>query len=538
MTDPYLPSKKRNDTDNNDDTSSNTNNITIPPHLLAALTANNNNYYNNNNNESGGHPSLVTSETHPSKQPKDNTANKDKKEQSRQKNGTKRSSSNSPPSNQHQSKVREDDVQEVQEEEAATFPQQLMDLIEAESTLPPESPTNRGGASVIDGERVVEWLRGGESFVIRDKKRLERDVMPRYFSAKCKFMSFVRKLYRWGFRQVEKDTRSGTMIFVHANFVRGDKRRCLLMRSIVKKPTTNTVTQQQQHAFSGLANISMNVGANLPNMNGNSSNNNSMIYPGFGSSVGGGGQYNNMDPNTMTRNAAAMFQQASHAYPAFNHQGGNNDNGIMNSASIGGGGGLYNVPNNNYSQVNSNLGMTTSSDMFQAGLRLKRMEQQQQQQPHQEENIMPTTGGLLNNENTTLPNSSVSPFKPTSQLTTNGTSSSLANGYRGIISSTASHSSNNYNNYNGTASSSSNNFGSAASSQFHPPGPVDSMLTKDNNCFSGISSSNNYNDAPSSSNNNNFGEMSQVQAAFQFMKQDPSIEPWRALEMAKQFGNQ
>ena len=35
----------------------------------------------------------------------------------------------------------------------------------------------------------------------------------------------------------------------------------------------------------------------------------------------------------------------------------------------------------------------------------------------------------------------------------------------------------------------------------------------------------------------NHGEMSEVEVAFQIMKQDPSVEPWRALELAKRFNN-
>ena len=48
---------------------------------------------------------------------------------------------------------------------------------------------------------------------------------------------------RWGFRQVEKSSLTSTsMAFMHPNFIRGDKQRCLLMRSIVKKPVSATRT--------------------------------------------------------------------------------------------------------------------------------------------------------------------------------------------------------------------------------------------------------------------------------------------------------
>ena len=47
--------------------------------------------------------------------------------------------------------------------------------------------------------------------------------------------------HRWGFRQVEKSSlTSASMTFMHPNFIRGDKQRCLLMRSIVKKPVSAT----------------------------------------------------------------------------------------------------------------------------------------------------------------------------------------------------------------------------------------------------------------------------------------------------------
>ena len=70
----------------------------------------------------------------------------------------------------------------------ATFPQQLMDAIEQE--------TKDGAIVTVDGQRVLEWLPVGDSFVIRDKAIFEKELLPHYFNAKCKFMSFVRKLYR------------------------------------------------------------------------------------------------------------------------------------------------------------------------------------------------------------------------------------------------------------------------------------------------------------------------------------------------------
>ena len=79
-----------------------------------------------------------------------------------------------------------DGVNANQQLHEVTFPQKLMEIIEKEA---------RDGAKV-DGERVLDWGEEGKSFLIRDKAMFERRVLPRHFTAKCKFMSFVRKLYR------------------------------------------------------------------------------------------------------------------------------------------------------------------------------------------------------------------------------------------------------------------------------------------------------------------------------------------------------
>ncbi len=68
------------------------------------------------------------------------------------------------------------------------FPLQLMDLIENESV--------DENAATINGYKALEWLPTGDKFIIRDRRTVERCVLPKYFSNNCKFMSFVRKLYR------------------------------------------------------------------------------------------------------------------------------------------------------------------------------------------------------------------------------------------------------------------------------------------------------------------------------------------------------
>lgn len=68
------------------------------------------------------------------------------------------------------------------------FPQYLMNVIELESQH--------------DQPNILDWVEvnGDDAFLIRDKEAFERNIVPKYFSrgaTKCKFMSFVRKLYRY-----------------------------------------------------------------------------------------------------------------------------------------------------------------------------------------------------------------------------------------------------------------------------------------------------------------------------------------------------
>ena len=79
-------------------------------------------------------------------------------------------------------------AQSQPELEERTFPHQLMDMIESETT--------DDDAVTVNGQKAIEWRSKGNKFIIRDKVALERRVLPKYFNNKCKFMSFVRKLYR------------------------------------------------------------------------------------------------------------------------------------------------------------------------------------------------------------------------------------------------------------------------------------------------------------------------------------------------------
>jgi hypothetical protein len=83
------------------------------------------------------------------------------------------------------------------------------------------------------GHAPVAWMPDGKSFVIRSKEKLVSDLLPQFFR-QGKFSSFTRKLYRWGFRQVnmQRDRQPQAMYFGNEYFQRDNKAQLTNMRSI------------------------------------------------------------------------------------------------------------------------------------------------------------------------------------------------------------------------------------------------------------------------------------------------------------------
>ena len=66
-------------------------------------------------------------------------------------------------------------VDPTQQAADATFPQRLMDAIELETTA--------AGTRMGEGQRVFEWLPGGDAFVIRDKALFECEVLTKHLTS-------------------------------------------------------------------------------------------------------------------------------------------------------------------------------------------------------------------------------------------------------------------------------------------------------------------------------------------------------------------
>lgn len=107
---------------------------------------------------------------------------------------------------------------------ALTFPEKLMNLMKF--------------AEKQDTETFcVAWLADGKSFVVRNPEEFIRKVLPKFFKA-TKFSSFTRKLYRWGFRQVNRGIGpDDPIIFGNEFFQRDNLELMAKMRSVTAAST-------------------------------------------------------------------------------------------------------------------------------------------------------------------------------------------------------------------------------------------------------------------------------------------------------------
>ncbi|GFH55654.1 hypothetical protein CTEN210_12130 [Chaetoceros tenuissimus] len=87
-----------------------------------------------------------------------------------------------------------------------TFPQKLYRILEYAD----ESP---------DVQAIISWQPHGRSFLIKDKKRLVKEVLPLFF-ATVQYDSFRRNLNHWGFAQIRGVNSPDNKSYYHDYFLR------------------------------------------------------------------------------------------------------------------------------------------------------------------------------------------------------------------------------------------------------------------------------------------------------------------------------
>lgn len=81
-------------------------------------------------------------------------------------------------------------------------------------------------------DHIITWLPHGKAFVIYQKEKFTKDILPRYFK-ETKYTSFTRKLNRWGFERIKKGPEIGA--YYHKLFQRENPQLCAKISCVGSK---------------------------------------------------------------------------------------------------------------------------------------------------------------------------------------------------------------------------------------------------------------------------------------------------------------
>jgi len=126
----------------------------------------------------------------------------------------------------------------------------------------------------IDKESI-EWTADGRTFVISHVKHFTSTWLPLFFG-QLKFSSFIRKLYRWGFKKIticlsEKEGQHGKVLcFGNENFQRDDSTLLTNMRSVTepkyrrRKSSRSVKPETYSHLLLSVASSGSRTGQSMP----------------------------------------------------------------------------------------------------------------------------------------------------------------------------------------------------------------------------------------------------------------------------------
>mmetsp|Transcript_20005 Transcript_20005/g.25923 ORF Transcript_20005/g.25923 Transcript_20005/m.25923 type:complete len:756 (-) Transcript_20005:63-2330(-) len=124
-----------------------------------------------------------------------------------------------------------------------TFPKQLHQLLSNNSMHGHGPPHNV--------QHIVSWQPHGRAFLVRNSKKMESEVLLRYFK-QTKIKSFLRQLNKWGFKRITKGIDEGC--YYHELFLRGkpwliNNMRYIKVKGDSKQMTTNPVQEPDFYAL-------------------------------------------------------------------------------------------------------------------------------------------------------------------------------------------------------------------------------------------------------------------------------------------------
>ncbi|KAL3793239.1 hypothetical protein HJC23_000781 [Cyclotella cryptica] len=90
-------------------------------------------------------------------------------------------------------------------------------------------------------DHCIRWLPNGNLFIISDKKKFAKEVLPK-LNGHAKFTSFTRRLKRWGFTRIASGPQIGA--YQNKDFVKEDPERVKNIKYMHPKPLSMTAIQR------------------------------------------------------------------------------------------------------------------------------------------------------------------------------------------------------------------------------------------------------------------------------------------------------
>ncbi len=106
----------------------------------------------------------------------------------------------------------------------------------------------------------IHWLSCGTRFIISDKKKFARDVLPRFYGP-AKFTSFTRRLKRWSFARVPSGPFMGA--YYNPNFRRGEPELAHRVRYNHPSPLSGAGLVMQQQKLAAVKGNMMPMNMNM-----------------------------------------------------------------------------------------------------------------------------------------------------------------------------------------------------------------------------------------------------------------------------------
>ncbi len=106
----------------------------------------------------------------------------------------------------------------------------------------------------------IHWLSCGTRFIISDKKKFARDVLPRFYGP-AKFTSFTRRLKRWSFARVPSGPFMGA--YFNPNFRRGEPELAHRVRYNHPSPLSGAGLVMQQQKLAAVKGNMMSMNMNM-----------------------------------------------------------------------------------------------------------------------------------------------------------------------------------------------------------------------------------------------------------------------------------